>query len=54
MKMKKIATLTLAASLMLSGCGVGNENTASGGFLGAQLGSIIGSAIGGISSSQQS
>lgn len=49
MKMKKIATLTLAASLMLSGCGVGNENTASGGFLGAQLGSIIGSAIGGIS-----
>lgn len=49
MKMKKIATLTLAASLMLSSCGVGNENTASGGFLGAQLGSIIGSAIGGIS-----
>lgn len=49
MKMKKIATLTLAASLMLSSCGVGNENTASGGILGAQLGSIIGSAIGGIS-----
>lgn len=47
--MKKIATLTLAASLMLSSCGVGNENTASGGILGAQLGSIIGSAIGGIS-----
>lgn len=35
--------------MLLSSCGVGNENTASGGFLGAQLGSILGSAIGGIS-----
>lgn len=47
--MKKIITLALSATLMLSGCGTGSENTAAGGLLGAQLGSIVGSAIGGIS-----
>lgn len=45
----KTVSLTLCAAMLLSGCGAGNENTASGGFLGAQLGSILGSAIGGIS-----
>ena len=49
MEMKKYATITLCAVLLLSSCGVGNENAASGGFLGAHLGSILGSAIGGIS-----
>lgn len=49
MKMKKYATITLSAVMLLSSCGVGNENAASGGFLGAHLGSILGSAIGGIS-----
>lgn len=47
--MKKIATVTLSAAILLSSCGVGNDNTAAGGFMGAQIGSILGSAIGGIS-----
>lgn len=47
-KMKKIFAITLSASLLLSGCG-SSDNTAAGGFMGAQLGSILGSAIGGIS-----
>ena len=46
--MKKYIALALSGTLLLSGCGAGNENTASGGLLGAQFGSIIGSAIGGI------
>lgn len=46
--MKKYAVMLLGATVAMSGCGVGNENAASGGILGAQFGSIIGSAIGGI------
>lgn len=49
MKANRCLTLALGAALLVSSCGIGSENTASGGFLGAQLGSIIGSAIGGIS-----
>lgn len=47
--MKKYATLSLSAALLLSSCGSMNSGTAAGGFMGAQLGSILGSAIGGIS-----
>lgn len=47
--MKKILVISLSAAVLMSGCGAGNDNTAAGGFMGAQLGSILGSAIGGIS-----
>lgn len=47
--MKKILVISLSAAVLMSGCGTGNDNTAAGGFMGAQLGSILGSAIGGIS-----
>ena len=47
--MKKILVILLSAAVLMSGCGTGNDNTAAGGFMGAQLGSILGSAIGGIS-----
>lgn len=47
--MKKILVILLSATVLMSGCGTGNDNTAAGGFMGAQLGSILGSAIGGIS-----
>ena len=47
--MKKILVISLSTAVLMSGCGAGNDNTAAGGFMGAQLGSILGSAIGGIS-----
>lgn len=47
--MKKILVISLSAAVLMSGCGTENDNTAAGGFMGAQLGSILGSAIGGIS-----
>lgn len=47
--MKKILVISLSAAVLMSGCGTGNDNTAAGGFMGAQLGSILGAAIGGIS-----
>lgn len=45
--MKKSVVLTLAAAVMLSGCGT---YAGSGAYTGATLGSVLGSAIGGISS----
>lgn len=50
MTMKKIVILSLAALLMLSGCG---SYEAAGTYTGAYFGSIVGSAIGGISNGRR-
>ncbi len=47
MKQMKIATLTLSAALMLSGCGTMN-NTTKGGVIGGSSGTVAGAIIGGL------
>ncbi len=46
---RKYLAATMGATILLTSCGSASSNSVGGGFMGAQLGSILGEAIGFIS-----